>query len=273
MDNDEFEFKPLTEGLGFHKKNSSQNIAPVGTLTGAPAAAIQSALKAASPFINSPLSQGSSPFLNSPLPRQTNSARQATEIPKFEQKKFNSAPSSPEIERRPAQPTPISPTKEYYSKKLSESLNSKQALDFREPQWVEVSGHLGSYFFDFIVILGLSCLFALVLSLITEVDLIQVMNTISFDSGIQFGSLLLLASVIQIYLTLSRSFFGATLGEWAFDLQLGKKVQQSSAVYPIQVFWRTAITLITGLITLPILSFLMGKDIASKVCGLKLYKQ
>ena len=120
--------------------------------------------------------------------------------------------------------------------------------------------------------LGLSCLFALSLSIIAEIDLVQVMNTITFDAGIQIGCALLVFSVIQLYLTLSRSFFGCTLGEWAFDLQLGKADQQAKTMYPVLVFWRTAVTMATGIVLLPFLSILLQKDIASRICGLKLYK-
>ncbi len=286
---DDFEFKPLTDGLGFHKKN---NEAGGSNATANFNDANINKTRMVTQDLVKQASAAASAFLSNPLPRQSQ------EIPKFDQRKFATSSGLEKAFDRPAptQPTrtpiknPITPpslraptpspisrgptTAELYNKKLAElPLTNKGSLDFQDPQYVESAGHIGAYLFDFVVILGLSCLFALSLSIIAEIDLVQVVNTITFDAGIQIGCSLLIFSVIQLYLTLARSFFGCTLGEWAFDLQLGKMDQQAKTMYPILVFWRTAVTLATGMVMLPILSILLQKDMASRICGLKLYKQ
>jgi len=80
-------------------------------------------------------------------------------------------------------------------------------------------------------------------------------------------------AVLQLYVIVARSFFGKTLGEWTFDYQMGDNEQVKSTVYPLLVLWRSLVIMGTGVITLPILSILFRKDLASYLTGLQFYKK
>jgi hypothetical protein len=76
-----------------------------------------------------------------------------------------------------------------------------------------------------------------------------------------------------MYTVIARSFFGRTLGEWTFDVQLGQDKEQELESYPVKVALRALLTTVTGLILLPLISAVMGRDIAGTVTGVQLYRQ
>ena len=85
--------------------------------------------------------------------------------------------------------------------------------------------------------------------------------------------MVLYVAVLEMFLIISRSFFGRSLGEWTFDMQLGEDEQIEKASYPFQVLFRNLLILGTGFVLLPLLSLLTGKDIAGKLSGVRLYRQ
>jgi len=116
-------------------------------------------------------------------------------------------------------------------------------------------------------------IFLISLLMITKVDLMKVFTNTQTDMMTQLSLAVLFTALYQMYVIVARSFFGKTLGEWTFDHQLGRKKEQDSALYPIQVLWRSFLTVITGVFILPTLSFISRKDIPSYLSGLQLYKK
>lgn len=134
-----------------------------------------------------------------------------------------------------------------------------------------LSAHFGSGFLDGMVVVGVSAIFLASIVGITHVNLIALLTNVSTDGPTQVHVTLLVLASWHLYLLTARSFFGASLGEWAFDLQLGSTEDQNRAFFPLQVAWRTILVTITGLVTLPLLSKLFRCDLASYVTGLQLY--
>jgi hypothetical protein len=83
----------------------------------------------------------------------------------------------------------------------------------------------------------------------------------------------LFISGLQLYLLTARSFFGASLGEWAFDVQLGSDHDQKQPVYPLLVAWRTILVTVTGFVILPLLSLVFRRDLAKIFTGLQTYQR
>ena len=133
-------------------------------------------------------------------------------------------------------------------------------------------GHLGAGLLDAMVVTGMSTILLVCILLITKVNLVGLLSNAQTDGPTQFHLALLFIAVLQLYMLTARSFFGASLGEWAFDLQLGSSEDQKDAIYPLQVAWRTLLITITGF-TLPVLSFVMRRDLAKAATGLALYQK
>lgn len=76
--------------------------------------------------------------------------------------------------------------------------------------------------------------------------------------------------ITWVYLVASRVMYGRSLGEWACDLRLGQPTQRYSKDYPIKVISRASLILLTGIVTIPLLSLLTGRDVAGQISGLKI---
>jgi len=130
-----------------------------------------------------------------------------------------------------------------------------------------------SAFLDLIIVSALAIVFMISLLLVTKVDLSLVLTNLSKDlmTKITFGVLFL--AVMQMYAVVARSFFGRTIGEWTFDLQLGGDDEQKNESYPFRVMLRALVTTLTGLVLLPLISAIIGRDLAGQISGVKLYRQ
>lgn len=76
--------------------------------------------------------------------------------------------------------------------------------------------------------------------------------------------------VFWIYSVVSRTFAGCTVGEKTCDLRLGQPSQRLKADYAIKVAIRTTLSLLSGIVLLPLLSLLFKTDLAGKITGLRL---
>lgn len=120
---------------------------------------------------------------------------------------------------------------------------------------------------DHLIILGLTLLFIF-------------MGTLTLQVGFKtFVSIKILgASAVPLYLGISviyfvlfRVFLAATLGEYSCGLRLGQPLQRIQKNYGFKIIFRTLLILITGIITLPVLSLIFKKDIAGNLCGVSIY--
>jgi hypothetical protein len=136
-----------------------------------------------------------------------------------------------------------------------------------------VPSHFGAGFIDAMIVTGVSTILLVAIILITHINFWGLLSNAQTDHPTQLHIALLFISVMQLYLLTARSFFGASLGEWAFDLQLGTREDQQTTVYPLLVAWRTLVITLTGIVVLPVISLLIGRDLARHVTGLQLYRR
>lgn len=301
---DEFEFKPLTDGLGFHKKvvQLKNEVEDSGLIKSQVATSVPSvpviareAKQAMDAFldpqplkprsqptkaatvetvnrlistipnldfensISKPESPKSSPILHEPLPRKQDRPRKEismSPLPADPSTIFNPLDLGMESETSALPAEPAKPV---------ERISVPPKRTYKEIPFQPVAA-----FFDGLVIAGLTCIFAVVLLMITGVDLSQVLANLSTDLPTQLGLGILVFAVIELYVIVSRSFFGSTLGEWAFDVHLGEVSQQDSIWFPLKVTWRSIVIAATGFLLLPLLSMIFRRDLTGTLCGLKL---
>jgi hypothetical protein len=297
---DSFQFKPITEGLGFHKKvvDLKEEIKQSGALKTeigqsvppVPEALIEEDksleiekrvedLLSKTPgtdFIESISPQKEEkPVIKQALPRESE------EIPVYQPRNYSSVPTVDKVEPKIVREQPEKLKKQEYEEisfgqqlpeiketpKASVYLNTELKLSYKESPV-----HLGAGFFDMIVIAGMTCLFGVGLMIGADIDLFAVFTSMKGDVTAQVGFGVLVFSIIELYMIITRSIFGNTLGEWAFDIQLGTKQEQKSAWYPVFVTWRTIVVALTGFVLLPIISLITRKDETSRISGLRLYR-
>lgn len=262
---EEFEFKPLTDGLGFHKKK--------------PATSSQENTKSDITFSNhlikdqglELIDEASTDPLRPPLPRKNRSAQ----IP--------SAPSSSALGGL----TEVGGNGSAGSKAVDEILKTLQKnrhLDFEKSkqkvsqtaakeEFKKTTFSFSAAMLDAMLVIAASLLCMIILLVITKVDLIGNLSNPDSQGLIYVATFSLFAGVSFIYLTLNRIYIACTPGEWAFDQRIGKPDELNKASYSLRIVARSLLVVLTGFIVFPILSTIFGKDLAGSITGAQLYKK
>ena len=126
-------------------------------------------------------------------------------------------------------------------------------------------------FIDALILISISCVFLLAFSYIVRSGGAHFLHDVRIEKSLQrnFVAVFLLCS--WVYMVTLRVLTGSSVGEWACDLRLGKPHERIKTQYPLRVILRESLVLITGLVILPLLSLISGRDIAGKLSGLQLF--
>ncbi len=256
---EEFEFKPLTDGLGFHKKKAS----PAEMPTNAQEAKI-AAKNLRSQGLQL-LEEGSTDPLRSPLPRKKSSP-----IP--------DAPGSLTEVGGDGTSTAVD--------EILKTLQKNRRLDFenaaarskitataKADEYVPSRWNFSASILDGMLVLAASLLCMIILLVITRVDLIGNLTHPDEQGLIYLATFALFAGVAFIYLVINRIFLGSTPGEWAFDHRIGRPEETDTGAYAMKVVLRSAMVVLTGFILFPLLSLLFNKDVAGNISGARLHKK
>ncbi len=303
MEMDDFDFKPITQGLGFDKK--AEEVKPVITSHLPPS--LNFAEKVEAPVkpeifeksvdwnMNPPkTSKMISDMINSLPPAMEFTPETRTmEI----SKKIETLKVQMPVGRADYMPSPMpSKTPELPLANLQEpsleegrvdvSLNNSlekafPKVGFRrpffhqtvevQPQFTPVTSSFTSAVLDALVIAGSTALFLVGLILITKIDLIAVIMHTKAPLSVWLEVGAIFFGVYTIYYMCTRGLWGSTLGDWAFDMQLGLEEERRQWFYPAQVVLRMTVIALTGFVTLPLISYLFKKDVAYEISGLRLY--
>ena len=124
---------------------------------------------------------------------------------------------------------------------------------------------------DGLLLLAASCLFLICFSLIVKSPAGVILSEMFHTQGRGLFFVEIFAAFSWIYLITTRVFMGSSVGEWACDLRLGQPQERLSSAYTIRVVLRCTLILATGVVILPLLSLLFGKDVAGVLSGLSLF--
>jgi len=239
---DEFQFKPLTEGLGFHKR-TEQNPEP-------------KALKAAPAQFK--LDPAASNDISSPLPRKTTRTEKIQPL-------NNPQSSVDDILKTLHQKRKVD---------FTENAPARQSLREKTPDvYVQSYWDFSASLLDMMLFIAANLACLIVLLLVTQVDLFS--NILNPDANymIYFSLAALFMGISWIYSVAHRVFLGFTPGEWVFDQRLGTPEQMHKGHYALKSMARSTLILVTGLITLPLLSAFMKRDLVGQWLGVTLVRK
>lgn len=115
---------------------------------------------------------------------------------------------------------------------------------------------------DALLLIAMSCIFMMVF--------IKIIKTpITWGLLKDFAVIYIVAS--WLYMITMRFFIGSSIGEAACDIRLGKPQERMSPWYFSKVILRATLIVMTGVVVLPVLSLVCGKDLAGSLSGLKLF--
>jgi hypothetical protein len=146
------------------------------------------------------------------------------------------------------------------------------ASDNLVPRLVPATVSLQAAILDAIVMTAINLFFLVCLILVTKIDILSVVASAKTDATTQISLGLLYLTIMQMYVVAARMSFGSTLGEWTFDYQLGRDEDRQKAFYPLRVAWRNVLMVLTGIILLPVISWIVGRDVAGPLTGVGLYQ-
>ncbi len=241
---EEFEFKPLTEGLGFHRKENKKEMKP----------SVAPTLLNESLFKNQDMSLlEEEPALKSPLPRRST----RTEDNRI---------------------TPSSAAVDDILKTLSQAPVKKTSLAKtttapRVTEYVTDIVSFAAFLLDALLILASGLLCMILLLAITRVDLIANISHPDKQGSIYLSTFFVFMGVAFIYYTVNRAFLGYTPGEWAYDQRLGSPADMESAWYVPRCLARWFIIVFTGVITIPIISKIIERDFLGEWLHLPLMRR
>lgn len=242
---EEFEFKPLSAGLGFHKKTDK---GPAATLPAAAKSAKTETVDLKMPLPrkggNSAISEKNSPMIDSLKEVLTEKAynRIKTERPW-------------EIDDSPAAPT-----------------SAATALA-GDGAWKRTSFDLTALLVDCLVITGFFLVSLVVFMATTGVDVVRLLSSGVLDENIVSGLIVLLVSVAWIYMVSCRLFAGVTAGEYIFDQRLGLPVDQAKGNFGWKVAARTTLLFATGLVVFPLIEEITSKDLLGNLLRIHHYRK
>jgi len=246
---DEFEFKPLTEGLGFHNKKNPESFS---AKTNSEALFIEETIAEQKPTATF--------LVKNPLPRET---KQEANLNFRNEVQNRSSETVDQILRT------LNEKKKYDFVEAAKNLRSELPPAELKNSCFELSAGI----LDFMLITAGFLMSMIILLVVTKADLVA--NLMNPDEGneIYYGVAGLFALVVWIYLVVNRMFLGFTPGEWVFDQQVGRNQELGSGTYSMRVALRSLLVIATGFLPLPILSMLTRIDLAGKISGAQIFKK
>lgn len=283
MDIDNFEFRPLTGGLGFDKtteeSQKKMTVSSVEVKESTPALE-----KADFQIPEQDFAAPNQAPVSRSLKKMLDSLPPSVDFTEDKNRELNMrAPQTESLQQEvPVYQSPVDQSQ--FDVTLDNSLSQafpKEEVDKRFyhqkvtpiQQYQELTSSFASAAIDALIVLGLASLFVVSLVAITGVDIVAMLTSRELSGRTMMELGLLYAGVTLFYFMLSRGLFGSTLGDWAFDIQLGSEKERNHIMYPFQVIFRTFVILVTGVFIVPIVSLAFGKDMAYYFSGLKLYSR
>lgn len=268
---EEFQFKPITEGLGFHKKNN-----PDGS-NKQDHASIDSDFNL--------LDEGPRSQFSSPLPRPSDNYNDKTNI-------GHTNKTQTEISGKNKTKDISAPANAVDD--ILQTLKKNRALDFDDQklkqkspahvapstqristadEYIYAQFNMTAAVLDGMLVVAASLICTIILLLVTKVDLIANLMNPDRYFMVYFSTYLMIAMVSIVYFVVNRVFMGFTPGEWAFDMRIGKPNEQGDTTYMASVLIRSLVIAFTGFIVLPIASIVSGKDYAGMISMARLYQR
>ncbi|MEY4616368.1 MAG: hypothetical protein RJB66_1328 [Pseudomonadota bacterium] len=276
---EDFSFKPITEGLGFHRKKSEPNESvKLSRVTPEPIGnnpVHRVAPKPESQF-SKPTSKIESQLLKNPLPKRDN---------------LSVAPTVSSV--TPVAPTPPSakPSKDVIDeivknfKKPNESFVDEKSKITSAPKVIinpirpelddsaqALPWMVTAFFIDAMLVVALSVSALLATLVMTDADLTLMIDKNLLDQDLWVSFLGIGITMIFSYMSLSRLMMGASIGEMVFEVQLGTTEQRQDMGYNFRVLMRSFLAIMSGLLVIPLFSLIMRQDYLGDLCGLRLYK-
>ena len=168
--------------------------------------------------------------------------------------------------------TPTHITQAHTSQTKTTHICAEQNLSVSKAKTQSVAFSWPSIMTDALIVLSLNLLVISALIFSAQLDISNVLSNLQNNTSAQLAAVVFVLVVLKTYILLTRSFWGRTLGEWTWGLQMGRTEQIKKIWYPALILWRSLLVFATGFVVFFTLSILCRRDILYYLTGLRLYK-
>lgn len=273
---EEFEFKPITDGLGFHRNSTKLNV-PTNHSNK------RISDNSSSELTFTPAKQSSATADNFSAP--VREALFSTPLPNKKTKTVSSSASDMYHERAALSQTQTHDIVDEILKNI-ETSKQKTPPHFQggksevkvvtsrvEPTFKPSAPLMTAMLLDSMLVVASSLLFLVALLAITKIDLLQNIKNPDDQGSVYISLFLLFSSVSFIYYMIFRTFLGYTPGEWAYDQKIEIKNGKLDFFALTKIALRSIIIFVTGGFVLPLVSWVWGKDLLGEFLDLPLVRK
>lgn len=260
---EEFEFKPITDGLGFHRNqkplsNTASNPAPVSATNQIVTASTEKEI-----LFSTPLPSKKSKSTNDSYTEQTNFNDRTTLSQTQTHDIVDEILKNIETSKQKNQPQFL------HSKSPEARIISSKI----EPVYKPSGPLMTAMLLDQMLVTASTLLFLVALLAITKIDLLQNIKNPDEYGAVYLSLFLLFSSVSFIYYVVFRAFLGYTPGEWAYDQKIQIRGGRIDFFTLTKIALRSVIIFVSGGLILPLISWVMDKDILGSFLDLPLVRR
>lgn len=255
---EEFEFKPITDGLGFHRKQPLLN----------DTTATQTTQSSAQTLFSTPL-----PNKKSNTPVNKFAVDTANFDSSFQSRSTAAQGQTHDIVDEILKNIETSKQKASLQLEIPKNQVTKIITSKTEGTY-KTSGPLATaMFLDLMLVLASTLLFLVALLAITKIDLLLNIRNPDDQGTVYISLFLLFCSVGFIYYTIFRVFLGYTPGEWAYDQKIQIRGDKVDSFVLTKIVLRSVLILVTGGVTLPLISWVFNRDFLGEFLDLPLVRR
>ncbi|MBL7544903.1 MAG: RDD family protein [Bdellovibrionaceae bacterium] len=242
---EEFEFKPITDGLGFHRNQKSLNEKSTATA--------------------SQHHTPTQPLFSTPLP---NKKSRSTESFEAHESLSQTHDIVDEILKN------IETSKQKAIPQFEAPKSEPKIITSRvEPVYKPSGPLLTAMLLDLMLVVASTLLFLVALLAITKIDLLQNIKNPDEQGSVYISMFLLFCSVGFMYYVCFRAFLGYTPGEWAYDQKIFLRGGKVDFLNLTKIALRSVLIIITGGFIVPLISWAFDKDIIGNFLDLPLVRR
>ncbi len=253
---EEFEFKPITDGLGFHRTQKPLE-KPATQAKSIPdfSDAVKETLFSTPLPTKKSKNSGGDAYVDLYNERTTLSQTQTHDIVDEILKNIETS----------KQKTPPS----FQMPKSEARVITSRA----EPVYKPSGPLMTALFLDLMLVSASTLLFLVALLAITKIDLLQNIKNPDDQGAVYISLFLLFASVSFIYYSVFRAFLGYTPGEWAYDQKIQVPSDRIDFFALTKIVLRSILIFVTGGFVIPLISWVLGKDLLGEFLDLPLVRK
>jgi uncharacterized RDD family membrane protein YckC len=241
---EEFEFKPITDGLGFHRNQKTLNENP-GPQT-----------LFSTPLPNKKAKASFDMSATEPTPQPRERLSQTHDI-------VDEILKNIETSKQKASSTQFDIPKS----------EAKVITSRVEPVYKPSGPLLTAIFLDLMLVTASTLLFLVALLAITKIDLLLNIKNPDEQGAVYISLFLLFCSVSFIYYVCFRTFMGYTPGEWAYDQKIQVRGGKVDFLTLTKIALRSILVLVTGGFVMPLASWAFDKDFLGEFLDLQLVRR